>query len=103
MGESIEYGLGEYRGRQYFIRGNAEPDYNHPEEFFVNVHYKTAEEYSNIEIALIDTEHGYTHFHQLYREHQPTKEFSGDFWDAMHYLEEDWRRYARLYWENHDQ
>ena len=102
MGGSIEYELGEFLGRRYFLWADAEPDYDRPEYFVANVHYETSASRSNVEIVRIDTEHGYTHIHQLYREHQPTVAFDGGLWEAMTTLRTNWRTYARLHREHHE-
>lgn len=103
METPIEYELGVYGSRRYFLWAHAEPDYDRPDDFVANVHYETASTYANVEIARIDTAHGFTHFHQLYREHQPTVPFDGGLWDAMEHLGENWPEYARLYSEYHGQ
>jgi len=94
----IEYELDTYRGRLYFLRANAEPGQEDPEEFAVIVYYNSTDE--RIEIAKVDNAHGYTHFHKYYRRGEPEEEVDWGFWDAVRELSENdnWKRWA----EEHD-
>lgn len=51
----------------------------------------------SIQIARIDTAHGYTHFDRLYRRDEPKEELDLDFGEAIELLEENWRTYASSY------
>jgi hypothetical protein len=90
-----------YRGRLYFLHGWAEPSEQQPDEFSVNIHYKDAEAEETIQVARVDTSHGYTHFDQLYRRDQPKKEVDWGYWEAFEKLSENWRTYAENYEKAH--
>jgi hypothetical protein len=88
--------LGIYAGNRYLLSVRAD-DFNEPDDFCVTLYYKDAETDENIEVARIDTAHGYTHIDRLYRRDEPKEEFDGNVWDACEYLEENWRDFARSY------
>lgn len=50
-----------------------------------------------IQIARIDTTHGYTHFDRLYRRDQPKEEIDVTVWEASALIEDNWRTYAESY------
>jgi len=58
--------LGRYRDRPYFLSLRAEPGVNDPEEFAVVLYYDTTAG-ERVQVARIDTDHGYTHIDRLYR------------------------------------
>jgi hypothetical protein len=88
--------LGRYRGRPYFLSVRVDPDLNDPTEFAVVVHYERSNG-ERVQIARIDTEHGYTHFDRLYRREQPKDPVDMNIWAAWDHMEENWRTYARSY------
>lgn len=93
------YRLGTYQGRRYFLGGRAEPTEQRPEEFSVSVYYRDPLIESDVEIARVDTAHGYTHFDQLYRRDGNKKPVDWSYWEAIEMLLENWRTYARRYEE----
>lgn len=98
MGDAtFEYQLGEHEGRVYFLVARARPDLDDPEGFGVTVRYNDPVTGESIQIARIDTSHGYTHFDRLYRRDEPKEELDLDFWEAIELLEENWRTYASSY------
>lgn len=101
MTDKLAYELGTYRGRRYFLRGRAEPTDQQPEEYSVTVYYKNASAGEHIEIARVDTAHGYTHFDQLYRRDQPKEAVEWGYWEAVTELMESWRMYAENYENSH--
>jgi hypothetical protein len=88
--------LGRYRDRPYFLSVRAEPGLNDPEEFAFVVHYERPEG-ERVQVARIDTEHGYTHFDRLYRRDQAKDPIDMDFWEVWDYMEANWRTYAQSY------
>lgn len=97
MAASLEEKVGEYRGRNYFVLVRATPDFNTPEDFAVVLYYES-DPGENVQIARIDTEHGYTHFDRLYKRGGPKDPVDMDLWEAWSHLESNWRTYA----ESHD-
>lgn len=100
--QTHETEIGEYRTRSYFLRLRAAPNYNTPVDFAVTVYYRDADREERIEIARIDTSHGYTHFDKLYHREQPKEEVDMGLWQAAEKLESEWRRYAKQYHRNHE-
>ena len=88
--------LGPHRDEVYYLYLRAEPELNDSEEFAAVVFRDTADG-ENVQIARIDTEHGYTHFDRLYRRDQARDPVNMDFWDAWAHLESNWRTYAESY------
>lgn len=95
------YELGTYEGRRYFLGGRAEPTAQRPEQFSVSVYYRDPETKSNVEIARVDTAHGYTHFDQLYRRDENKEPVDWSYWEAIERLLENWRVYAENYERSH--
>ena len=95
------YDLGTYRSRRYFLGRRAEPNEQAPEEFAVVVYYRDAETKENVEVARVDTAHGYTHFDRLYRRDEKKDPVDWTYWEAVEELIENWRRYAEQYDETH--
>ncbi|MFB6130338.1 MAG: hypothetical protein ABEJ28_05895 [Salinigranum sp.] len=93
--QSLEYLLGEYDGRRYFLSARARPGFDTPDEFAVVVHYNDPETESSVQVARIDTAHGYVHFDRLYRRDEPKEAIDCGFWEAIERLEGNWRTYAR--------
>ena len=92
--------LGPYRDEVYYLYLRAEPGLNDPEEFAAVVFRDTADG-ENVQIARIDTEHGYTHFDKLYRRDQPKEKVEWGYWEAVEKLMENWRTYAENYEQAH--
>ena len=63
--------LGTYRGHDYYLTVSGEPSINDVQAFAVTIHYDDPQTRGTIEIARIDTSHGYIHFDRLYRADQP--------------------------------
>lgn len=92
---TFEYELGTYDDRPYFLVARATPGFNDPAEFAVVVGYNDPETDEHIQVARIDTAHGYVHFDKLYRRDEPKERLDVDFWTAVERLEQNWRTYAR--------
>lgn len=97
MSNSITLPLGDYSGRTYYTSIRATPSFNDPEEFAVTAHYRDRDTDDEIQIARIDTAHGYTHFDRLFRRDQPKERLDVGVWEAAEIIEENWRTYARSY------
>lgn len=102
MVKSTVYELGIYCGRRYFLRGEPSPGYHTPEDFVVTIFYADATSETRVEVARIDTAHGFTHFDKLYRPDQPKEPVDLDFWEALAFLQGNWRTYAEMHHENVD-
>lgn len=89
--------LGGYRDRRYFPRVRAEPSFDAPEEFAVVVFFRETDRRATVEIARVDTAHGYTHFDRLYRRDEPKERVDWDLWEAVGRLRENWRTYAESF------
>jgi hypothetical protein len=88
--------LGPYREKVYYLYLRAEPGLNDPEEFAVVLFRDTADG-ENVQIARIDTEHGYTHFDRLYRRDQAKNPIDVGYWAAWDHMEANWRTYVQSY------
>lgn len=97
MTDELTYELGTFSGHRYILRGHAEPTDEQPDEFSVTVYYRNASTEENVEVARIDTAHGYVHFDRLYRRDQPKEKVDWGYWEAVTELMENWRTYARNY------
>jgi hypothetical protein len=97
-----EVQVGEFRGRTYFLLVSAEPSLNHVQSFAVVLYYDDAATEERVQIARIDTSHGYTHIDKLYTERQESEPLDVDVWEAHERLESNWLRYARLHRRNHE-
>jgi len=97
MTDEFSQELGTHRGRRYFLRGRADPTDKQPDDFSVTVYYKDASRNEHIEVARVDTAHGYTHFDKLYRRDQPKDAVDWTYWEAVTELMENWRTYAQNY------
>lgn len=102
MSEHATSILGTVRGRTYYLTIRVTPSFNDINAFSVTVHYSDPAAEEEIQIARIDTEHGYTHFDRLYRRDQPKDPIDVDVWEAATLLEENWRQYAESF-DNHTQ
>lgn len=101
------HNVGAYRGQEFYLGVRAQPNLNAVESFAVVLFYERSQG-DYVEIAKIDnSEHreGTVHFDRYYRtEDAERKDFSVEadsVFEAEDLLEENWRRYVRLYDENH--
>ncbi len=90
-----------YQGRRYFIRGEPKSPGQDPDDFAVMIYYKDASTEEEVQIARVDTAHGYTHFDKLYRRDQPKEAVDWGYWEAISELMENWRVYAESYENAH--
>lgn len=97
MSEHATSILGTFRDRTYYLTIRVTPSFNDVEEFSATVHYSDPATDREIQIARIDTEHGYTHFDRLYRRDQQKDPIDVDVWEAATLLEENWRQYAESF------
>jgi hypothetical protein len=105
---AYSYEVGQYRTRVFQIGVRADPNLNTVESFAAVLFYERANG-ERIEIAKIDdSEHdeGSIHIDQYYREEgAERKDFDIDVstvYEADDHLADNWRRYVRLYLENHE-
>lgn len=90
--------LGTRGGRDYHLTIRVSPSFNHVTDFAVVVHCSpTDTDGREIQIARIDSTHGYTHFDRLYRRDQPKERLDVDVWEAAALLEANWRTYAESF------
>ena len=92
---NFEFKAGEYREKVYFVSARADPAFDSPDEFAVTLYYNDVESEESIQVARIDNSHGYVHFDRLYRRDEPKEEMDLTFWEAVEFLEENWRTYAK--------
>jgi hypothetical protein len=104
---TYRHNVGTYRGQEFQIGVRVEPNLNIVESFAVVLFYELSEA-EHIEIAKIDDsehEEGAIHFDRYYRaDNAESKDFDievDSVFEAETFLEENWRRYARLYEQNH--
>lgn len=95
MARETRHPLGEFRGRTYYLQVRATPSFNEVQTFAATVFYRDPAEDRAVEIARIDTSHGYVHFDRLYRRDRPKDPVDVDIWEATERLQTNWRRYAR--------
>ena len=98
MAEHFTRRLGTRGGRDYELTIRVSPSFDRVNDFAVIVHYtsNTPSE-REVQIARIDTTHGYTHFDRLYRRAQPKERIDVDVWEAAALLEANWRTYAESF------
>lgn len=96
------YDLDEYAGRPYFLSIRGEPDLQDPDEFAVTLYYNDPEQESTVEVARIDTAHGYVHLDKLYSEEEGKEPLDVDLWGAVEYLAAHHPEYARKHRERTD-
>lgn len=89
--------LGIYRRRRYQLAIRAVPNFDTVEEFSVVVYYRADQFGETVQIARIDTNHGFAHFDRLYHREQPKDPLDADVWEAAALLERNWRRYGASY------
>ncbi|WP_435155566.1 DUF7718 family protein [Haladaptatus sp. DFWS20] len=92
--------LGHYENRPYFLTVRVSPNFNHITDFAVTVHYNDSEIENEVQIARIDTAHGFMHLDKFFRPNEPKATFNGTIWDAIDRLSDNWRRYAESYENN---
>lgn len=95
MAREATWELGTYGERVYQLTIRVVPNYDVVEAFSVVVHYRDPRTDSGVQVARIDTSHGYPHVDRLYRRDQPKEPLDVDVWEAAERLEANWRRYAR--------
>ncbi len=94
--------LGTYRDHDYYLTVSGDPSIDDIQEFAATIHYDDPHTRKQVEIARIDTSHGYVHFDRLYRADQPTDAVDMETpWEAEAHLREHWRQYADSYDRNH--
>lgn len=97
MQRTIE--LDEYRGRQYFLAIRGEPDLESPDSFSATVYFNDAEQEERVEVARIDSAHGFVHLDKLYAEEEQKEQVEMGVWEAAERLIENHPKYARFYHE----
>jgi hypothetical protein len=93
--------LGDYQGRRLFLKIRVSPTFNEIEDVGVGLYLDPRTD-ATIQIARIDTSHGFVHFDRLYRRDQPKEPIDVDVWEAAERLEANWRRYARSHDRAHE-
>nr|WP_135823052.1 hypothetical protein [Halostella litorea] len=76
----------------YYIHAYGEQD-----DFSVSVYFASGDGDDKTEIVRVDTAHGTTHFHKLYRRDEPAPEVDWGLWETVTKFTENWREYARRY------
>lgn len=95
MTDPIKIDLGTWKGRIYWLRARAEPDYNNPNWFMATVYHEGQNTGENIQVARVDCSHNYTHFDRLYKRSEPKDPVSWDLWKAIDELKQNWQTYAK--------
>lgn len=94
--------LGTHQDHDYYLTVAGEPSINDIHAFAVIIHYDDSRTRETVEIARMDTSHGYVHFDRLYRADQPKDPVDMETpWEAEEHLREHWRQYADSYANNH--
>lgn len=73
------------------------PSFDDIESFAVVVYYRIPAEGRTVQIARIDTSHGFVHFDRLYRRDRPKESIDVDVWEAADLLASNWRQYAQCH------
>jgi len=103
MERFYSYQLGYYEDRVYHLSVNGEPSMNDVRMFAVTIHYDDPKSQETVEIARIDTSHGFVHIDRLYRRDQPKEALDIETpWEAEKHLRSRWRQYAESYARNHE-
>lgn len=104
---TYQYDAGTFRGTEYSIGARLNPSINNVESFAIILSYEL-DDGTVVEVAKVDDsphEAGDIHIDRYYREiGAKIKDFSADIddWtDAEEHLMDNWRRFARLYHDNH--
>lgn len=104
---TYEYELNEFRGEMYHIGVRTDPSPNNVESFAAILFFQKRDG-TRVEVAKVDDsphEEGDIHADCYYRDiGAEIKDFDtpiSDVWEAEEYLENNWRRFARLYGDNH--
>ena len=91
----VFYELGTYRGADYHLSGR------HGRDWSTQIHCDVAQVEEAIQIVRIDTSHGSSEIHRLYRRDEPVEPIDVDgFWEAVEHLCARWRWYARRHYAN---
>lgn len=101
MSKELTYLLGRWNGRPYFLVLRATPHFEEVCSFAVVVYYNDPLSEKQVEIARIDTAHGFTHFDKLYRRDRPKDPVEFGPWEAVEHFDANWRRYADRYDDAH--
>lgn len=96
MAQEYGYKLGSFRDHEFSLRVSASPSLDDVKEFAVIVYYSLSTG-ETVEIARVDTAHGYTHFDRIYRRDQPKDPVDWNWQEAEDELRENWRSYAESY------
>lgn len=73
-----------------------DPSLNDPKDFSISLICREKETDEKTEVVRIDNAEGKgPHIHRLYRRDEPEDLFDVDAWEAMEYVEERWKRYAK--------
>ena len=110
MSEEYRYVLGTFEGKKHLLFCRVTPDFNQPDEFVVNVSYRTYdfmdEDFKNIQIVRIDNKGKPLHLDELWKEGKPKRflNWRGSkrelFYRALEKIQEDWKRYAKKWKKN---
>lgn len=101
------YIIGYYRNRPYTLL--IRPDYSGltdtdsvEDNYRVSIVIYFRYEGEEHEIVRIDNSHGYMHIHRFYNsQDEEREEIDLNFWKAIEYVKENWKRFAKLYDRNH--
>lgn len=110
MADEFKYRLGTFEGKDHFVFWKAVPNLNDPEEFVVNISYRTFEEGEpeNIQIVRIDNRGKNIHLDKLWEEGGPKKflHWEGSklelFSRALKELQNNWKKYAKKWKRNRE-
>ncbi len=93
---------GKYKDIVVHLGGKVDPGFGCPNEFSVSLFYRDPEKEENIEIARIDSSHGYVHIHRFYRSDPEKENIDIDTWqEALEFLRDKWKIYTKRYYRNH--
>lgn len=97
------YPVGEFRNRKYLISFRADPSIRQPDDFAVTLFKKEFNDGDpeRTEIAKIDNSHGHPHFEKKFLESRKTVDIDLSFRQAHEKIKENWKEYARRFWQNH--
>ena len=95
--------LGEHSDIAVFLTGEASPSFNEPNNFVAVLYYNDPNTKENTQVAVVDTTHDAPHIHRNYlhgHKDQNPDEFDGGFWEALSYLEDNWKKFIHEYLTN---